>query len=66
MKIIVLIPTLNEEDNIKLVTKIIDRGLTKLAVNVKVDALILNIDSGSTDQTREKFLRTKTIFPKQT
>lgn len=63
MKIIVIIPTLNEEENIRFITKTINDGLKK--VHRKVETLIVNADSGSVDRTREFFLKTKTDFPKK-
>src|SRR3990172_13264639 len=56
--LVIGIPTLNEEDNISLITKIIDKGLTDYFKDKR--ALILNVDSNSEDQTREVFSRTHT------
>lgn len=64
MKIIAIIPTLNEADNIKYITQVVDKGLQQIAENN--NALIINADSNSTDQTQEFFLKTKTHFPKKT
>ncbi|OGM29493.1 hypothetical protein A2630_00675 [Candidatus Woesebacteria bacterium RIFCSPHIGHO2_01_FULL_44_10] len=63
MKIIVIIPTLNEADSIAFVTKTIDKGLRKISGNPR--ALIVNSDGGSTDKTSDVFLKTGTFFPKK-
>jgi glycosyltransferase involved in cell wall biosynthesis len=63
MKIIVIIPTLNEEENIRFITKTINNGLKK--VRGEIEAVIINADSESIDRTREYFLNTKTDFPKK-
>lgn len=63
MKIIIGIPSYNEEKNIRFVTRQIDKGLKKFYKGYQ--SLIVNIDSASTDRTREKFLKTKTNFPKK-
>ena len=62
MKIVALIPTLNEADNIRFITKTIDGGLKK--VPGKPEIIVVNADSGSIDHTQEIFLDTKTHFPK--
>ena len=63
MKIIVIIPTLNEVENIASVTRIIDHGLKSMFQHDEV--IIVNSDGGSTDGTTNKFLTTKTFFSKQ-
>jgi glycosyltransferase involved in cell wall biosynthesis len=63
MKIIAIIPTLNESANISNITNIIDRGLESLGKNV--DAIIINSDNGSVDGTTQEFIKTKTNFPKR-
>src|SRR3989344_3613279 len=62
-EIIVGIPTYNEEENISNITKIVDSGLSKYFPDKK--ALIINVDSNSTDSTRRAFLSTRTKTPKQ-
>jgi glycosyltransferase involved in cell wall biosynthesis len=63
MKIVVIIPTLNEADSIGFVTQTIDNGLKKISGNLEV--LIVNSDGGSTDKTSDVFLKTKTSSPKK-
>ena len=63
MKIVAIIPTLNEAENVEFITKIIDKGLKKISGNPNVT--IINADSGSTDNTQQIFLNTKTYFPKK-
>jgi hypothetical protein len=62
--IIVGIPSYNEADNISFVVKQIDKGLQKYYFNKK--ALIINLDGGSIDNTRDIFLNTKTRADKLT
>lgn len=62
MKIAVLIPTLNEADNISNITSIIDKSLVKFFPNI--ETYIVNYDSHSTDKTREIFLNCDTINKK--
>ncbi|OGY60669.1 MAG: hypothetical protein A3I33_01865 [Candidatus Colwellbacteria bacterium RIFCSPLOWO2_02_FULL_45_11] len=62
-EIIVGIPTYNEEENISNITKTVDSGLSKYFPDKK--ALIINVDSNSTDSTRKAFLSTRTKTPKQ-
>src|SRR3990167_7644740 len=64
MKIIVIIPTLNEADSIAFVTKTIDKGLRKISGNPR--ALIVNSDGGSTDKTYDVFLKKVPVFRKTT
>ncbi len=59
MKIAVLIPTLNESDNIKHITNIIDKSLCKFFIDA--ETYIVNYDSHSSDGTREIFLNCDTI-----
>ena len=63
MKIVAVIPSLNEEDNISYITSIIDRGLVKHYS--QSPSIILNIDSKSDDKTVKKFLETPTKTPKK-
>jgi len=62
MKIVVIIPSLNEEDSISKIVQVIDQGLLKYYPNS--DSLILNVDSNSQDKTVETFTNTSTYFPK--
>lgn len=61
--ILVGIPTLNEADNISALTKTIDRGLKKYLSTYR--AIIVNVDSGSSDNTQNIFLKTKTLSTKR-
>ncbi len=54
--IVVGIPSYNEADNIGLLTKTIDTALQTL----HIDAIIVNADSASTDNTTEVFIQTAT------
>jgi len=63
MKIVVIIPSLNEEDSISKIVQVIDQGLLKYYPNS--DSLILNVDSNSQDKTVETFTNTSTYFPKR-
>jgi len=65
MKITIIIPSLNEAENISFVTKTIDSGLKIFSKNYNFKAIIFNADSGSNDKTVENFLKTKTLFPKK-
>ena len=60
--IIVGIPSYNEEKTIGFVTQQIDAGLRKFFPHF--NCYLINIDSNSEDKTVEKFLNTKTFFPK--
>lgn len=62
-KIVIGIPSYNEEDTISCVVKQIDLGLKKFFPLERCQ--IVNVDSNSTDKTREVFLKTKTFFPKK-
>ncbi|MGB6838918.1 MAG: glycosyltransferase, partial [Microgenomates group bacterium] len=62
-KIVIGIPSYNEEGTIGHVTKQVDLGLRKYYPYSK--SLIINVDSNSTDNTREAFLKTTTFFPKK-
>lgn len=62
MKIAIIIPSFNEEDNISNIVKIVDRGLSKYYPNS--ESVIINVDSDSQDSTVERFLNTPTKFPK--
>lgn len=61
--IIAGIPSYNEARNIGFVVRQIDKGLRKYFPREK--ALIVNVDNNSADQTKEVFLKTKTITPKK-
>lgn len=63
MKIIVIVPTLNEETNISHLTSVVDEGLTSFFPNIEKE--IVNVDSNSTDKTTDKFLATKTTTIKK-
>lgn len=62
-KIVVGIPSYNEEDTIGYVVNQIDLGLQKFFPREKCQ--IVNVDSNSADKTRDVFLKTKTFFPKK-
>ena len=62
-KIVIGIPSFNEEDTISYVTRQIDIGLKRFFPKEKCQ--IVNVDSDSTDKTREVFLKTQTFFPKK-
>ncbi|MBI2024625.1 MAG: hypothetical protein HYT03_00845 [Candidatus Harrisonbacteria bacterium] len=57
-KIVFGIPTLNEADNIKSLTVIIDKGLRRYFKNY--ETIIINADSRSKDDTKGAFLQTST------
>ncbi|MFA6228283.1 MAG: glycosyltransferase [Patescibacteria group bacterium] len=61
-KVIVGIPSLNEEDSIANVTDLVDQGLASI-YNPKI-CLIVNVDSDSTDRTQKVFNQTATRCPK--
>lgn len=61
-KIVIGIPSYNEGDTIGYVVRQVDLGLKKFFPFEK--CLIINIDSDSTDNTKEAFLNTQTFFPK--
>lgn len=63
MKIVVIVPSLNEEDSISAIAKIIDQGLSKYYPDSS--SVILNVDSNSYDKTVEEFVNTRTRFPKR-
>jgi len=56
--IIVGIPTLNEADSIQHTTTTVDRGLLKYSK--QFSCLIVNVDNGSSDGTKNVFLKTQT------
>lgn len=62
-KIIIGIPSYNEQDSIAFVVKQIDKGIQKLYNPAK--CLIVNLDSDSEDKTREVFLKTHTQTSKE-
>jgi len=65
MKIIIIVPSLNEEKSISYVTETIDKGLVIISKKFEIEALIVNADSGSHDMTRSVFKETQTSFPKE-
>lgn len=61
MKIAVCLPSLNEADNIQNITKIVDKGLTDFIFkNDNLEAVIVNVDSNSDDNTVKLFKETET------
>jgi len=62
-KIVIGIPSYNEEDTIGYVVRQIDLGIKRFFPSAK--CLIINIDSDSTDNTKEAFLSTQTFSPKK-
>lgn len=62
MKIAVLIPSLNEADNISKVVRVADKGLQRYFP--KQEAIIVNIDGASNDGTKAVFEHTKTTTKK--
>jgi len=62
-KIVIGIPSFNEENTISYVVKQVDLGLKKFFP--KYECLIINVDSNSTDNTKKMFLGTNTFFPKK-
>jgi len=61
-EIAVGIPSYNESRSIGNVTAIIDKGLSQFFKHK--DAVIINVDNNSPDNTKEAFLKTKTQTPK--
>ena len=62
-KIVIGIPSYNEEDTIGYVTEQVDLGLKKFFSSAK--CLIVNVDSDSTDNTKKVFLEAQTFCPKK-
>jgi len=62
-KIVIGIPSYNEEDTIGYVVRQIDLGLKRFFPSAK--CLIINVDSNSTDNTKEAFLEAQTFSPKK-
>jgi len=62
-RIVIGIPSYNEEDAIGYVVKQIDLGLKRFYPSSK--CLIVNVDSDSEDKTKEIFLKTPTLYPKK-
>jgi len=62
-KIVIGIPSYNEEDTIGYVTEQVDSGLKKFFSSAK--CLIVNVDSDSTDNTKKVFLEAQTFCPKK-
>ncbi len=61
-EIVVGIPSYNESRSIGNVAKIIDTGLTQFFE--RKDAVIINVDNNSPDNTKDAFLKTQTRTPK--
>jgi len=61
--VIVGLPSLNEEDGIARVTKVVDEGCQKYFPGKK--CLIVNADCRSIDKTKERFLETETKCDKE-
>ena len=57
------IPSYNEQATISNVTKQIDIGLSNYFP--QLDAIIVNVDNDSTDETKHRFLSTETKNPKE-
>jgi glycosyltransferase involved in cell wall biosynthesis len=57
--IAICLPSINEEKTIAQVTSIVSKGLQLYFPNYK--AIIINVDNNSTDNTKENFLKTKTL-----
>lgn len=65
MKIAVCLPSYNESSNIQNITKIVDQGLVNLLIDQNgLEAVIVNVDSDSSDNTNKLFEQTETIYPK--
>ncbi len=65
MKIAVCLPSYNEASNILNITKIVDQGLTNLLLKEGgLEAVIVNVDSDSSDGTNRLFEETETIHKK--
>lgn len=62
MKIAICIPSLNESENIQVITKKIDEGLREY--QGIYDFVIVNADNNSLDKTSELFLQTNTMSKK--
>lgn len=62
-RIVIGIPSYNEEDTIRYVISQVDLGLRKFYPTSK--NLIINVDSNSSDDTKNVFLRTQTFYPKE-
>ena len=62
-KILIGIPSYNEEDSIAFVVKQIDKGIQKFYN--PAECLIINLDSDSEDKTKEAFLKTQTKTSKR-
>ena len=66
MRVAVIVPSYNEADNIAFVTKIIDKGLILASRKFPdiTEAIIVNVDNTSSDNTRGIFQKTSTHFNK--
>jgi len=62
-KILIGIPSYNEEDSIAFVVKQIDKGIQKFYN--PAECLIINLDSDSEDETKKAFLKTQTKTSKE-
>ena len=65
MKIAVCLPSYNEASNIQNITKIVDQGLANLLLKESsLEAIIVNVDSDSSDGTNRLFEETETAHRK--
>lgn len=65
MKIAVCLPSYNEASNIQNITKIVDQGLVNvLGKENELEAVIVNVDSDSSDDTNKLFEQTETVNQK--
>ena len=65
MKVAVCLPSFNESSNIQNITRIVDQGLTVfLSKRTNVEAVIVNVDSNSSDDTVLLFKETDTVTAK--
>lgn len=65
MKIAVCLPSYNEASNIQNITEIVDRGLAALLTKKNgLEAVIVNVDSDSSDGTNRMFEETDTMHQK--
>ena len=65
MKIAVCLPSYNEASNIQNITKIVDQGLANLlAKENRLKAVIVNVDSDSSDGTTSLFEEVETVHQK--
>ena len=65
MKIAICLPSYNEASNIENITKVVDQGLTNLLLKESgLEAVIVNVDSDSSDGTNRLFEETETTHKK--